>query len=355
MQNSSFRKIPKSFFNIFICFLFYPSSSFASIDTLKWDDFSVPYEKKFRVGKEKNSYRKVELSVNIPNDYLQRSSSTPILITVYDADSTEGAHIRINDSFWASYSFKTNNDETAIKRIEIKTKHLKPGLNKLLFSSYENKNFWYSVKKVQFDLMGYKQMYNLSLKSNPSGAKIYIDNTSYGSTPNDIKLSRGSYNLKLLMDDYSNYEDSFYMSGYDKTLSYELEKTLKEIAPSLEKDKQFSKTEEDVSPFVLNTDFSKSLDTGMNSDAIAVVIANQTYSHKDIPPVKYARNDANAIKKFLIDTLGYKDGNILFEKDTTKATLEMLFGIKDDHRGMLFNYIKPGKSDVFIYYSGHSK
>ena len=90
-----------------------------------------------------------------------------------------------------------------------------------------------------------------------------------------------------------------------------------------------------------------------NPDAIAVVIGNQTYSHKDIPEVSYARNDALMIRKFLVDTLGYKDGNILFEPDTTKAKLEMIFGLADDHRGMLFNYIKPKKSDVFIYYSGH--
>ncbi len=346
-------KIIKIFFNVFICFLICPTSSFATVYSLKWDDFSVPYEKKFKIGKDKGNWRKVELSVNIPNEYLKRSSRTPVLITVYDADSTEGAHIRINNSFWASYSFKTRNEETATKRIEIKNKYLKPGLNKILFSSYENKNYWYAVKKVEFDLKGYKQVYNLSLKSNPPGAEVYIDDMHYGRTPNDIKLSRGSYKLKLLMNDYNDYEDSFYISSYDKTLSYELKKTLKASVPTIEKTRKFDKTEADASPFLMNPDFSKSLDTGKNSDAIAVVIANQNYSHKDIPPVKYAQNDANAIKKFLTDTLGYKDGNILFENDTTKAKLEMLFGIKEDHRGMLFNYIKPEKSDVFIYYSGH--
>ena len=93
--------------------------------------------------------------------------------------------------------------------------------------------------------------------------------------------------------------------------------------------------------------------TAKKPDAIAVVIGNQNYSHKDIPPVKYASNDATAVKKYLIETLGYKDGNIIFESDTTKSKLEMIFGLKTDHRGMLFNYVKPQKSDVFIYYSGH--
>ena len=31
----------------------------------------------------------------------------------------------------------------------------------------------------------------------------------------------------------------------------------------------------------------------------------------------------------------------------------MIFGIKDNHKGILYDYIKPNKSEVFIYYSGH--
>jgi hypothetical protein len=108
-----------------------------------------------------------------------------------------------------------------------------------------------------------------------------------------------------------------------------------------------------TSPFLTETTFIKSQNTEKNIDAIAVVIGNQTYSHKDIPSVKYAGNDASVVKKYLLDTLGYKDGNIIFESDTTKAGLEKIFGTEKNHRGMLNNYIKPNKSDVFIYYSGH--
>ena len=51
--------------------------------------------------------------------------------------------------------------------------------------------------------------------------------------------------------------------------------------------------------------------------------------------------------------MGYKEGNIIFKNDTTKSGLEMIFGTKDNHRGILNNYIKPDQSEVFIYYSGH--
>jgi uncharacterized caspase-like protein len=54
-----------------------------------------------------------------------------------------------------------------------------------------------------------------------------------------------------------------------------------------------------------------------------------------------------------MDTLGFKEGNILFELNATKARFEAIFGISTEHHGQLYNYVKNGKSDVFIYYSGH--
>jgi len=90
-----------------------------------------------------------------------------------------------------------------------------------------------------------------------------------------------------------------------------------------------------------------------NPDGIAVVIGNRTYKHQDMPPVEYAHNDAESVKKYLIKTLGYREENIFLEKDITKARFEALFGISGNHRGILYDYIKPSQSDVFIYYSGH--
>ncbi|MFQ6043681.1 MAG: caspase family protein [Candidatus Poribacteria bacterium] len=90
-----------------------------------------------------------------------------------------------------------------------------------------------------------------------------------------------------------------------------------------------------------------------NPDAIAVVIGNQRYQHVGVPPVDFAVRDATVVKKYLMDTLGYKEGNILFELNATKGRFEAIFGTATEHRGLLYNYVKSGKSDVFIYYSGH--
>ena len=95
--------------------------------------------------------------------------------------------------------------------------------------------------------------------------------------------------------------------------------------------------------------------TGLkNPNAIAVVIGNQTYSRGEVPPVDYAARDAAMMRRFLVQTFGFKEQNIIFEKDASFTTLTRIFGAKDDAKGQLYNYVQPdGSSDVFIFYSGH--
>jgi TolA-binding protein len=72
-----------------------------------------------------------------------------------------------------------------------------------------------------------------------------------------------------------------------------------------------------------------------------------------VPKVAYAHNDADAMRRFVIDVLGYRDGNIIDLRDATKAQLEATFGNERDHRGKLFDWVRPGRSDVMVFYSGH--
>ncbi|MCD4697648.1 MAG: caspase family protein, partial [Bacteroidales bacterium] len=88
-----------------------------------------------------------------------------------------------------------------------------------------------------------------------------------------------------------------------------------------------------------------------NPEAIAVVIGNTTYKYTS--NVDYAINDAQLVKTYLINVLGYKPGNVLFYKNASKADFEGLFGTKDNYKGKLYNFLKAGISDVFIFYSGH--
>lgn len=87
--------------------------------------------------------------------------------------------------------------------------------------------------------------------------------------------------------------------------------------------------------------------------AVAVVIGNKSYSENGVPQVKYAHNDAKMMKRYLVDLLGYHENNILYYEDATTAKFHEIFGTQSNYAGRLFNFVEPGKSKVFIYYSGH--
>jgi hypothetical protein len=90
-----------------------------------------------------------------------------------------------------------------------------------------------------------------------------------------------------------------------------------------------------------------------NKNAVAVIIGNRAYKGR-IPKVDYAKNDADAFQKFVINRLGYDPANIIYLRDATKAELETAFGNHVTHEGKLWRYLNPkGKSDVTVFYSGH--
>ena len=74
---------------------------------------------------------------------------------------------------------------------------------------------------------------------------------------------------------------------------------------------------------------------------------------KDIPNVNPAYADAEGIKQYFMKAKGIKEGNIIYLKDATNAQLLSVFGNEKSYKGKLFNYIKPNKSNVYIYYAGH--
>jgi len=86
---------------------------------------------------------------------------------------------------------------------------------------------------------------------------------------------------------------------------------------------------------------------------VAVVIGNRKYQVPGVPEVAYADRDAGIVREYLRTAFGFKDENILFERDATVATFNEIFGSATEHRGRLYNYVRKGVSSVFIYYVGH--
>lgn len=89
-----------------------------------------------------------------------------------------------------------------------------------------------------------------------------------------------------------------------------------------------------------------------NKDGIAVIVGNRNYG-ANVPSVDYAHYDAEAMKRYVADVLGYRNHNIFDLRDATKAQLETVFGNRDSHQGRLFDIARPDRSEVVVFYSGH--
>ncbi|WP_152014471.1 MULTISPECIES: caspase family protein [unclassified Bosea (in: a-proteobacteria)] len=89
-----------------------------------------------------------------------------------------------------------------------------------------------------------------------------------------------------------------------------------------------------------------------NSDSIAVVIGNRDY--KQTSTVDFAHNDAEAIRDYLVRGLRFREQNVFLLKDATLGELTQMFGSEANPQGgKLWRSAVEGRSNVFVYYSGH--
>ncbi|MEN7548344.1 caspase family protein [Rapidithrix thailandica] len=142
--------------------------------------------------------------------------------------------------------------------------------------------------------------------------------------------------------------------GSRKVMSVELNEQLATTQSVTLNSKTVEKAK-DIQTVSLVSDVDRNIPrTGrQNPDAVAVVIGNRDYKNSDVPTVDYAIQDAQVMKKYLVEALGFDENNILYLPNASQADFNSTFGKKDNHKARLFNLVKSGKSDVFIFYSGH--
>jgi tetratricopeptide (TPR) repeat protein len=89
-----------------------------------------------------------------------------------------------------------------------------------------------------------------------------------------------------------------------------------------------------------------------NAASIAVIIGNRDY--RQTVPVDYAHNDAEAMREYLVGTLGYREENVFMLLDGTLSEITQMFGSEaQPQSGRLWRSVTPDASNVFVYYSGH--
>ena len=92
------------------------------------------------------------------------------------------------------------------------------------------------------------------------------------------------------------------------------------------------------------------LSTGRpNPDAVAVVIGIAHYHNADMPMVEFADQDATDIEELLSHRFGFPSSRVYVRKDEFAS----LASLKPLIRQELATLVKPGKTDLFFYYSGH--
>jgi hypothetical protein len=97
--------------------------------------------------------------------------------------------------------------------------------------------------------------------------------------------------------------------------------------------------------------FTASPGRPVRENSVALVIGNKNYKW-GIPAVEYAINDAFSVKEFLIHHQGYKPGNIILLENATLSDCKVVLG-DGTVKGRLHDVVKPGITELFVYYSGH--
>ena len=89
-----------------------------------------------------------------------------------------------------------------------------------------------------------------------------------------------------------------------------------------------------------------------NSASVAVVIGNKDY--RQTVPVDFAHNDAEAMRDYLVGTLGFREQNVILLQDATLSEMVQVFGSETQPQGgRLWRSVEPDASNVWVFYSGH--
>ena len=199
-------------------------------------------------------------------------------------------------------------------------------------------------------------------------AKLYAGDNVFITEkhPKTVKMGELAYNasidipLEFFVNDKTIDEIPLYVDLTEENSLANVSKLRLPIKKS-ERARQIGRTvvagiEQEYGALTLGADLSIDIEQDIpergkkNKYAVAIVIGNKNYSNPDVPEVTFAHRDAAVMEQYLSKMLGYRE--VIVETDATQGKFFALFGTEKKD-GKLQDYIKKGKSDVFIYYSGH--
>ena len=195
-----------------------------------------------------------------------------------------------------------------------------------------------------------KNLVEVQVTSDPSGARVSMRSGQSCFTPCFLKLSRKRESLIIVSKrGFRTSEINFRPTRKQKKLHISL---VAEASPELNLGNSGSQ-KGTVWPSNAFIDNFKLPQREANAHDVAVIVGNFLYQHEDIPDVSPARNDAQLMRRYVIQTLGINPENVIYRENATYGTLVALFGDASSSKSKLKSAITPGISRVFIYYSGH--
>ncbi len=236
--------------------------------------------------------------------------------------------------------------------------------NKLMIINFDTTGLFLNQEELQID---YLEKFSVLSKTSQGDFLVITKKTSEAKI-DYYKLyhfnENGILNKKQLLNDlishtpyylgYKNEDIYLVTKLIDKKHHYEVFRLTKrsnyKLIPSV------SNENEIISPPIIKNFSSELLENLKrqnihNPNAVAIIIGNAKY--KSATEVTYAENDANAMFEYFHNYFGIPKENIILIKNASKTDFETVFGSTSTHKGKLYNYVKDGLSDVYVFYSGH--
>jgi len=145
-----------------VLFISFFSTDYCFAKTYVWKDFTKP----FKLNKyEITSSNPLTINVYIPAEVLKKFVKLPLIsrgafLAGYGNYRTERVFLKINDNAWSLYLLPED-----LNTINIKTKHLKPGLNKLRFFSDDFRVS--EIHSLQFNIKKAEKNRNIKIQTQP--------------------------------------------------------------------------------------------------------------------------------------------------------------------------------------------
>jgi len=141
-----------------VLFLSLFTTHYCFADTVEWKDFAKP----LNLGKYKVAGpNPLTINVSIPAVVLKKFTKVPLILK--GCSGGYKVSLRINDNFWAVHQLP--DEIPAIFAINIKTKYLKPGINKLRFT--KGWSGFLSIDSLQFNIKKADKNRNNKIQAQP--------------------------------------------------------------------------------------------------------------------------------------------------------------------------------------------